>query len=51
MVRLLYNCGRFQVPNSKQRGQVGPLLGRIPTEALIKRNVLPGAFEFRFVKH
>jgi len=51
MIPLLYNSGRFHVPDSKQHGQVGPLLGRIPTEALIKRDVLKGALEFRYFKH
>jgi hypothetical protein len=48
MIHLLCDCGRFHVPDSKQRGQVGPLLGRIPTEALIKREELQGALEFRY---
>jgi hypothetical protein len=37
----------IHVPDSKQHGKVCPLLGRIPTEALIKRDVLQGALEFR----
>jgi len=48
MIRLLYDCGRFHVPESKQHGQVGPLLGQIHTEAIIKIDVFQGAVGFRY---